>query len=313
MGNKKDVMQDIIKNYKELECSIISQLKFHVQNHKPTIGTFREEVWKDLFRRIVPKKFSIEQSVFIIDSQGNVSNEVDLAIFDEQYTPYVFNHGKIKFIPIEAVAVVVECKSQTLSPKQLQGWIESIDCLETSELSIVRTVYDIHCPSYSKDKEKPRPLTQTNTRPIKILCCTKKYSNENLTFDFILSVTKGTLKVEQSLKKELTLASWYKELNHSRFKDLKKKRKDFDENSACYEMKEIETKFLKKERLSRYKVVTEEYDVPILSLIFQLNQLLMLINNPMFFPHVAYVDGFKRALKRIIEKRKTKTKNWWRQ
>uniref|UniRef100_UPI003FA486C2 hypothetical protein n=1 Tax=Enterocloster clostridioformis TaxID=1531 RepID=UPI003FA486C2 len=35
---------------------------------------------------IVPKKFVIEHSVFIIDSAGNVSKEVDLAIINT-YTP----------------------------------------------------------------------------------------------------------------------------------------------------------------------------------------------------------------------------------
>ena len=45
-----------------------------------------------MFKRIIPKKFVIEQSVFLIDSKGNVSNGVDLAIFDEMYTPYIFRY-----------------------------------------------------------------------------------------------------------------------------------------------------------------------------------------------------------------------------
>lgn len=35
----------------------------------------------------------------------------------------------------------------------------------------------------------------------------------------------------------------------------------------------------------------------LLSLIFQLNQLLMVLNNPMLFPHRAYADMFNRILK----------------
>lgn len=43
-----------------------------------------------MFKRTIPKKFVIEQSVFLIDLKGNVSNGVDLAIFDEMYTPLYF-------------------------------------------------------------------------------------------------------------------------------------------------------------------------------------------------------------------------------
>uniref|UniRef100_UPI0034E8BE75 DUF6602 domain-containing protein n=2 Tax=Enterocloster clostridioformis TaxID=1531 RepID=UPI0034E8BE75 len=44
-------------------------------------------MWLQLFQMIVPNKFVIEHSVFIIDSAGNVSKEVDLAIINT-YTPY---------------------------------------------------------------------------------------------------------------------------------------------------------------------------------------------------------------------------------
>ena len=74
----------------------------------------RDRVWKSLFEMIIPKKYCIEQSVFIIDSYGNISREVDLAVYDEMYTPYIFNYGEIKFIPIEAVAVVVQCKKMCI-------------------------------------------------------------------------------------------------------------------------------------------------------------------------------------------------------
>lgn len=61
-----------------------------------------------MFKRTISQKFVIEQSVFLIDSKGNVSNGVDLAIFDEMYTPYIFRYYDLKFIPLEAMAVVVE-------------------------------------------------------------------------------------------------------------------------------------------------------------------------------------------------------------
>ncbi len=41
------------------------------------------------FLRIIPKKFNTTRFVFIIDSKENISKEVDIAIYDEQYTPYI--------------------------------------------------------------------------------------------------------------------------------------------------------------------------------------------------------------------------------
>ena len=48
------------------------------------------------------------------------------------YTPYIFRYGRIKWIPIEAVAVVVECKSEYSKEESLEKWAERIAELETS-------------------------------------------------------------------------------------------------------------------------------------------------------------------------------------
>lgn len=133
---EKGIITQIKDNYVQLEQSITKQLKMAAAKHHVTSGTFREDIWKSMFEQIIPKKFSIEQSVFIIDSEGGVSKEVDLAIFDEQYTPYIFRYGRIKYIPIEAVAVVIQCKSKNLSTKDLVEWSRSISKLKTSLKSI---------------------------------------------------------------------------------------------------------------------------------------------------------------------------------
>ena len=113
MGEQNKTIENIYKNYRDMEKALVNELNFNVE-HPGTIGGYREEVWKSLFEKIIPKKFSVERSVFVIDSKGNVSNEIDLVDFDEQYTPYIFRYGTLKFIPIEAVAVVIECKSKTV-------------------------------------------------------------------------------------------------------------------------------------------------------------------------------------------------------
>lgn len=273
-----DIIKNIADNYVQLEKSIVSQLRLSCDNHYVTIGSFREEIWQSLFEKIVPRKFSIERSVFIIDSHKNVSKEVDLAIFDEQYTPYIFNHGSIKYIPIEAVAVVVQCKSDKLDSKNIDKWVKSIKKLKTSQQSIVRMYSDVVCGT---DKIKGK-LTQTSTRPIRILC----HINETTTkswiddFDIVISVEDNHLK---TVIAEECLSDWYEKLNHADSK--------YGEN-----IKKADS--ISNITLDKYKIKSSDEckEVSLMSLVFQLNQLLMLINNPILFPHLAYVEMINGVL-----------------
>lgn len=147
-----------------MEKSIVTQLLLETPKHHPTTGAYREGVWRSLFEMIVPRKFCIDQSVFIIDSFGHISNEVDLAIFDEMDTPYIFNYGNIKFIPIEAVAVVVQCKSKTLKKDNIREWVGSIKDLKTSlnsVLRIIQRVVDNSRPSTKAYDKKAQTSTST--------------------------------------------------------------------------------------------------------------------------------------------------------
>lgn len=277
IGN--DVFKKILSNYQKLEESLIAQLDL-LHNHGTTIGTLRETIWQGVFEQIIPKKFVIQQSVFIIDSNAEVSKEVDLAIMDEIYTPYIFQYGKIKFVPIEAVAVVIECKSNNPNKDGLILWSETIDKLNTNKESIARLAFDI------SSKAVP---TQQSTRPIKMLCV-KELGTEieaelsGSYFDFILSINKdrklkvnyATINREDSTNEEQNdLKSWYKELNFHKERCNEENIRNIGELDG---------------------INLEHYEIPgssILSLNFQLNQLLMLINNPMPFPHLAYAQKFK--------------------
>ncbi len=272
---------NIIDNYVQNEKALVNQLYFKAC-HGTTIGGFREDIWRGMFEQIVPKKFVIEQSVFIIDSGGRVSNEVDLAIFDETYTPYIFRYGRLKFLPIEAVAVTVECKSTSLDQSKLKGWAESIAALKTSCNSYTRTINKI-CVG----EVEPNP-TQSATRPMRILCCLNEgIVNEQLDsgdklFDFIIRAAEKeqNLKIETDNTKE-NLREWYLVLNHVC------SRPDKEETGS--------TK-LEKVKLDDYRVncLVDNQEVPVtlLTLNLQLNQLLMLINNPILFPHKAYAEMF---------------------
>lgn len=308
-----EILSQIKKNYIRLEESIISQLGMATRKHHVTTGTFREDIWRSLFEQIIPRKFSIAQSVFIMDSQKRVSKEVDLAIFDEMYTPYIFRYGRIKYIPIEAVAVVIQCKSENVAgneeKKALSDWCESIKILQTSLKSVTRFATNLGLGEFEYDKDendKPylppegKRLTQTATRPIRILCHTNQKSDEDLlkSFDIIihpkrdkkgLNVLLNKESNKESKDQENNLAYWYESLNHANeyYSNLKQ---DFWGEKKSEDLS-------KTFNIDNYRVYDSadeksRTEISVLSLTFLLNQLLMLLNNPIPFPHLAYAKMF---------------------
>ena len=272
------IISSIKNNYKELERSIVSQLLLETPNHQLTTGTYRETIWMSLFKQIIPHKFSIKQGVFIMDSNGNTSAEVDLVIFDEQNTPYIFNYGEICFIPIEAIAVVVQCKSFTLDDKNLTDWVKTIDQLKTSNNSIARLATGI---AINKSVS-----TQKSTRPIKILCYLSQQKPgqkaEGRGFDIELCAVKDGSKL--NIKFNDTVKNLYNAFLNLNFHQL-------EDDSKGNDLKEID-------RLKEISL-QEQFAVKgnnLLSFIFQLNQLLMLINNPLLFPHQSYVKLFNESI-----------------
>lgn len=284
----EEIFQNIKNNYRRLEKSIVEQFFLEFPDHQPTTGSYREDIWRSLFRQIVPYKFAIEKGVFVIDSEGNKSKEIDLAIFDEQYTPYIFNYGNVRFIPIEAVAVVVQCKSNYIDNDVLKDWSDQISSLKTSTKAIARVISEVvqgYLDPQQKVGQISRKFTQTATRPIRILCYLNNGENEypkpnEDNFDILICANyenKSEPKINVKFPKNWSLGEWYSSLNHAS-RELYGFKKEYSNSETLDDKYQVE-------------------DNPILSLIFQLNQLLMLINNPMLFPHQAYVDGFNEKNK----------------
>ena len=282
LNRKTRALKSILKNYQQAEESIVKQLYMEHTLHGGTAGSMWEDVWKGLFEMILPKKFVIEQSVFIIDSQDGISHEVDLAIVDETYTPYIFHYGRLKFIPIEAVAAVVECKSRNLVENGLKTWRESIVSLKTADESIARTAYSVATAAVP---------TQKSTRPIRVLCALDPTVSPKIQemFDFVLTANETSARIDISEKTYANLFLWYETLNfHGQPEVLQALLRDDPKKmgTAAKELEQI--------TMESYKVHDQDRkNISLLSFNFQFNQLLMLINNPMLFPHRAYVKMFQ--------------------
>lgn len=303
MSNKKDendVFHKIINNYNSLNELMVQELDMS-SNHPGITGDNREQMWMKFFRSIIPLKFAMAQGVLIIDCHGNVSREVDIAVYDEQYTPYVFQYNTLKFIPIEAVAVVIECKSRSFSEDGLKEWVERIQDLNPRSSGIARMATGYSCQITNE--------TQKRTRPVRILASMKSSTEENISakdcsdyFDFVLYQENNHIElIVKNIDK--SLGWWTRSLNiEEKFEGdddliLKfcKEEKLEGFNPKVYE-EIIDTESVdipnKSVRIKKTLVDLQIEDNPLLSLNFQLNQLLMLLNNPMLFPHFAYARLF---------------------
>ncbi len=293
---KQIIVDNIIENYIHMEESIVSQLQLYNRAHGSTTGTSREDVWLQLFEKTIPKKYVIEHSIMIIDSHKNVSREVDLAIVDNSYTPYIFQHGRLKFIPIEAVAAVIECKSTSigdLGTEKENTWLDKIKSLKTSEESIARlaTGIVVDGKSYTNGNvdQQGRSSTQSSTRPIRIFCGFESRNKQKVlkqNFDIILNAHVKEKKIDLWINSDKydSLMKWYLELNHygkpvNALKETQMGSILEKENGVIRDLKD-------------YHIIHNGREVTLMSFNFILNQLLMLINNPILFPHRAYARMF---------------------
>jgi len=301
--NKKDAFQRILENYKHMNEMMVEELEL-ASAHDGVTGHYREAMWLRFFRSIIPKKYSLAQGVILIDSEEKVSKEVDIAVYDESYTPYVYQYNTLKFIPIEAVAVVIECKSKNYNPEQLGQWAEKIDDL-TPKASGIARIASGYVSGLTNDY-------QTRTSPIKVLVSLKDVKEkssfdatiEHLNkFDFIIQQCKKQFDLRTN-NEEKTLKWWGQKLNGGVEEEKDKKSEGLNLSSRTGDEEKIKNRSRNFEELKINKnghllntladLKVEGY--PLLTLNLQLNQLLMLINNPMLFPHFAYARAFQKKV-----------------
>lgn len=77
--------------------------------HSGSKGDALENSWIDMLRKYLPNRYSIDKAM-VIDYEGNVSDQIDIVIYDNFYTPFVFHQNGFKYIPAEGVYAVFEVK-----------------------------------------------------------------------------------------------------------------------------------------------------------------------------------------------------------
>ncbi|HSW49858.1 MAG TPA: DUF6602 domain-containing protein [Bryobacteraceae bacterium] len=77
--------------------------------HPGTCGSAGENRWIRLLESHLPERYRAS-SAFIVDSAGNRSRQIDIAIYDRFYSPLIFPFDSGLLVPAESVYAVLEVK-----------------------------------------------------------------------------------------------------------------------------------------------------------------------------------------------------------
>lgn len=77
--------------------------------HPGSKGDASEGVWISLLHKYLPQRYQADKA-FVVDSLGSFSQQIDVVVFDRQYSPFIFNYEDTLIVPAESVYAVFEAK-----------------------------------------------------------------------------------------------------------------------------------------------------------------------------------------------------------
>lgn len=96
--------------FRALQQEMVSQTNFSsVLGHPVDKGDNTEISWIQWFEDYLPKRYKAAKAT-IIDCKGNTSEQIDLVLYDAQYSYLVFRQNGVLYIPAESVYAVFEVK-----------------------------------------------------------------------------------------------------------------------------------------------------------------------------------------------------------
>ncbi|HZQ43509.1 MAG TPA: DUF6602 domain-containing protein [Acidobacteriaceae bacterium] len=117
--------------------------------HATALGDASEQVWREMLNQYLPERYSTERAT-VIDSKGDASEQIDIVIFDRQYTPFIFNFQGAVVVPAESVYAVFEAK-QSLNAAHVE--------YAQSKIATVRALHRTSLPvPYVAGTYEPKPL-----------------------------------------------------------------------------------------------------------------------------------------------------------
>lgn len=104
--------------FEGLQKELLSKLDVGKSIPHPTAkGEDTEVNWMEVLNSL-PARYEVNKG-FVVDSEGNLSDEIDAIIYDRYYSPLIFKRKATLYIPAESVYAVLEIR-QSISKQNLE-------------------------------------------------------------------------------------------------------------------------------------------------------------------------------------------------
>lgn len=102
---------DLSVLFESLQKTLLSELEVSRSiSHPTTHGDDAELNWTNVLKSL-PSRYKVSRG-FVVDSQGNLSEQIDAIVYDNYYSPLIFNRESTIYVPAESVYAVLEIKPE---------------------------------------------------------------------------------------------------------------------------------------------------------------------------------------------------------
>jgi hypothetical protein len=111
---------DLEKIFLKLQEQMITKLSAdrEIISHPGTKGDASELNWLDMLKTYIPTRYKVDKA-FVLDSDGTISDQIDIVVYDRHYSPFLFHQDGTIYIPAESVYAVFEVK-QTINKNLIE-------------------------------------------------------------------------------------------------------------------------------------------------------------------------------------------------
>lgn len=145
-----------------LQKQMVAQLNTNRKfiEHPGSKGDALENAWIDWLRRYLPNRYSVDKAI-VIDHKGNTSHQIDIVIYDNWFTPFIFSQNGFHYIPAEGVYAVFEVKPDLKGSVKVGGKnipyikyagqkIESVRKLKRTSVSMINSGAPVKARPFTK-------------------------------------------------------------------------------------------------------------------------------------------------------------------
>lgn len=126
--------------FEGLQNQMLAQLSTNRKfiEHPGSKGDALENAWIEWLKKYLPNRYSVDKAI-IIDHEGSTSHQIDIVIYDNWFTPFIFSQNGFHYIPAEGVYAVFEVKPDLKGNVDEKTYIEYLGVKVESVRKLKRT------------------------------------------------------------------------------------------------------------------------------------------------------------------------------